>query len=136
MDFVLGIDLGGTNVAAGLVDKEGKLLGEASIPTPQGAGAVADAIVQAAQKVAEKMADVARRKQVLCVTHLPQIAAMADTHFVIEKQVADNRSITRIRELEERESVEELARMLGGDAITENALKNAEEMKELAGKTK
>ena len=50
--------------------------------------------------------------------------------------MADNRSITRIRELEERESVEELARMLGGDAITENALKNAEEMKELAGKTK
>ncbi|MCI9402650.1 MAG: ROK family protein [Oscillospiraceae bacterium] len=49
----IGIDLGGTNVAAGLVDKEGKLLGEASIPTPQGAGAVADAIVQAAQKVAE-----------------------------------------------------------------------------------
>ena len=72
----------------------------------------------------------------ICITHLPQIAAMADTHYVIEKQVVENRSITRIRELGARESVEELARMLGGDAVTESALKNAEEMKELAGKTK
>ena len=89
-----------------------------------------------AWKVSEKMGILGRGHQLICITHLPQIAAMADTHFVIEKQVADNRSITRIREPEERESVEELARMLGGDAITENALKNAEEMKELAGKTK
>lgn len=89
-----------------------------------------------AWKVSEKMGILGRGHQLICITHLPQIAAMADTHFVIEKQVEDNRSITRIRELGQEESVEELARMLGGDAITESALKNAGEMKELAGKTK
>lgn len=89
-----------------------------------------------AWKVSEKMGILGKGHQLICITHLPQIAAMADTHFVIEKQVEDNRSITRIRELDKRESVEELARMLGGDVITESALKNAEEMKELAAKTK
>lgn len=89
-----------------------------------------------AWKVSEKMGVLGKGHQLICITHLPQIAAMADTHFVIEKQVEDNRSITRIRELAKEESVEELARMLGGDAITESALKNAEEMKELAAKTK
>ena len=89
-----------------------------------------------AWKVSEKMGILGKGHQLICITHLPQIAAMADTHFVIEKQVEDNRSITRIRELDQRESVEELARMLGGDVITESALKNAEEMKELAAKTK
>ena len=89
-----------------------------------------------AWKVSEKMGILGKGHQLICITHLPQIAAMADTHFVIEKQVEDNRSITRIRELGEKESVEELARMLGGDVITESALKNAGEMKELAGKTK
>lgn len=89
-----------------------------------------------AWKVSEKMGILGKGHQLICITHLPQIAAMADTHFVIEKQVEDNRSITRIRELGQEESVEELARMLGGDAITESALKNASEMKELAGKTK
>ncbi len=86
-----------------------------------------------AWKVSEKMGILAKGHQLICITHLPQIAAMADTHFVIEKQVEDNRSITRIRELGQEESVEELARMLGGDVITESAIKNA---KELAGKTK
>lgn len=89
-----------------------------------------------AWKVSEKMGILGKGHQLICITHLPQIAAMADTHFVIEKQVEDNRSITRIRELGQEESVEELARMLGGDVITESALKNAAEMKELAGKTK
>lgn len=89
-----------------------------------------------AWKVSEKMGILGKGHQLICITHLPQIAAMADTHFVIEKQVEDNRSITRIRGLEEKESVEELARMLGGDVITESALKNAGEMKELAGKSK
>lgn len=89
-----------------------------------------------AWKVSEKMGILGKGHQLICITHLPQIAAMADTHFVIEKQVEDNRSITRIRELKQEKSVEELARMLGGDVITENALKNAEEMKELAAKTK
>ncbi len=89
-----------------------------------------------AWKVSEKMGILGKGHQLICITHLPQIAAMADTHYVIEKQVVENRSITRIRELGAKESVEELARMLGGDAVTESALKNAEEMKELAGKTK
>lgn len=89
-----------------------------------------------AWKVSEKMGILGKGHQLICITHLPQIAAMADTHFVIEKQVENNRSITRIRELKQEKSVEELARMLGGDVITENALKNAEEMKELAAKTK
>ena len=89
-----------------------------------------------AWKVSEKTGILAKGHQLICITHLPQIAAMADTHFVIEKQVEDNRSITRIRELGQEESVEELARMLGGDVITESAIKNAQEMKELAGKTK
>ncbi len=89
-----------------------------------------------AWKVSEKMGILGKGHQLICITHLPQIAAMADTHFVIEKHVVENRSITQIRELGTKESVEELARMLGGDVITENALKNAGEMKELAGKTK
>ena len=72
----------------------------------------------------------------ICITHLPQIAAMADTHFQIEKTVSKERTITRIRELEEEESVEELARMLGGASITENVLNNAREMKDLARKSK
>lgn len=89
-----------------------------------------------AWKVSEKMGILGKGHQLICITHLPQIAAMADTHYVIEKQVTKNRSVTQIRKLGKKESVEELARMLGGDVITENALKNAEEMKELAGKTK
>lgn len=89
-----------------------------------------------AWKVAEKMGILGKGHQLICITHLPQIAAMADTHYMIQKQVADNRSITTIRALDQKESVEELARMLGGDTITESALKNAEEMKELAEKNK
>lgn len=89
-----------------------------------------------AWKVSEKMGILGKGHQLICITHLPQIAAMADTHYVIEKQIVDQRSITGIRELSEKESVAELARMLGGDSITEKALKNAEEMKELAGKTR
>ncbi len=89
-----------------------------------------------AWKVSEKMGILGKGHQLICITHLPQIAAMADTHYVIEKQVVDNRSITRIRELAQKESVEELARMLGGDEITPSALQNASEMKELAEKNK
>lgn len=89
-----------------------------------------------AWKVSEKMGILGKGHQLICITHLPQIAAMADTHFVIEKQVENNRSITRIRELAQEESVRELARMLGGDEITESALTNAKEMKDLAEKTK
>ncbi len=89
-----------------------------------------------AWKVSEKMGILGKGHQLICITHLPQIAAMADTHFYIEKQVTNDRSVTEIRQLNEKESVEELARMLGGALITENVLKNAEEMKDLARKTK
>ncbi len=89
-----------------------------------------------AWKVSEKMGIIGREHQLICITHLPQIAAMADTHFCIEKKVVENRSITDIRQLAEEESIEELARMLGGASITENVRSNAREMKDLARKTK
>lgn len=85
-----------------------------------------------AQKVSEKMAVIGSCYQVLCITHLPQIAAMADTHFEIEKHQKGSETITEIHPLGERESVRELARLLGGAEITEAVLKNAMEMKELA----
>lgn len=85
-----------------------------------------------AQKVSEKMAVIGSCHQVLCITHLPQIAAMADIHFEIEKHQKGSETITEIHPLGERESVRELARLLGGAEITEAVLKNAMEMKELA----
>ena len=85
-----------------------------------------------AQKVSEKMAVIGSCHQVLCITHLPQIAAMADTHFEIEKHQKGSETITEIHPLGERDSVRELARLLGGAEITEAVLKNAMEMKELA----
>lgn len=85
-----------------------------------------------AQKVSEKMAVIGSCHQVLCITHLPQIAAMADTHFEIEKHQKGSETITEIHPLGERESIRELARLLGGAEITEAVLKNAMEMKELA----
>ncbi len=87
---------------------------------------------RAAQMVSEKMAQIGRRHQVLCITHLPQIAAMADQHFEIRKDVVDQDTVTRIHALDEESSVRELARMLGGAKITDSVLANAEEMKELA----
>lgn len=89
-----------------------------------------------AQKVAEKMALIGRRHQVLAITHLPQITAMADTHFVIEKQVRNDRTTTGIRRLGEEECVQEIARLLGGVKVTENTLSSAREMKSLANQTK
>lgn len=89
-----------------------------------------------AQKVSERMAVIAKKHQVLCITHLPQIAAMADTHYIIEKTDKDMRTTTTIYELSELESAEELARMLGGVVITDAVLQNAREMKELANNTK
>lgn len=89
-----------------------------------------------AQKVSEKMMLIGRSRQVICITHLAQIAAMADTHFRIEKQVADGGTRTEIRRLTEAESVEELARILGGAEITDAVFQNASEMKELAGNKK
>ena len=89
-----------------------------------------------AQKVSEKMDLIGRNHQVICITHLPQIAAMADTHFLIEKTVESGRTTSKIHRLPQEESVAELARMLGGVSITETVLENAKEMNELAAKTK
>ena len=85
-----------------------------------------------AQKVSEKMALIGRCHQVLCITHLPQIAAMADTHFEIEKHQKDNETITEIHPLEGDDSVRELARLLGGAELKQAVFDNAKEMKELA----
>ena len=87
---------------------------------------------RAAQKVAEKMADVAGRKQVLCVTHLPQIAAMADTHFSVEKGEKKGRTFTNVARLDRQGRVEELARLIGGAAVTDVLRRSAEELLEQA----
>ena len=87
---------------------------------------------RAAQKVAEKMADVARHKQVLCVTHLPQIAAMADSHFAVSKGVRKARTFTAVTRLEENGRREELARLTGGEHITLSMLAGAGELLEAA----
>lgn len=89
-----------------------------------------------AQKVSEKMAVIGRSRQVICITHLAQIAAMADHHYVIEKTVRDSDTVTGIRLMDETESIDELARLLGGAKITDAVIKNAKEMKELAKQVK
>ncbi len=88
-----------------------------------------------AQKVSEKMAVIGKGHQVICITHLAQIAAMADHHFLIEKATRGGVTRTEIRKLGAQESVTELARILGGAKITDTVLKNAVEMKELAKQT-
>ena len=85
-----------------------------------------------AQMVSEKMNVLGRSHQLLCITHLPQIAAMADSHYLIEKSVQNRTTVSTIRRLKEKESVDELARMLGGVEITDTVRKSAGEMKELA----
>ena len=85
-----------------------------------------------AQKVSEKMAVIGRSHQVLCITHLPQIASQADVHFAIEKKADADSTRTLIHVLDEDASVKELARLLGGVSITEAVLENAREMKRLA----
>lgn len=85
-----------------------------------------------AQKVSEKMAVIGKTHQVICITHLAQIAAQADAHYLIEKTVEEGKTHTDIRQLSDEESVEELARILGGAKITDAVLENAREMKELA----
>ncbi len=85
-----------------------------------------------AQKVSEKMAVIGRSHQVICITHLAQIAAMADYHFVIEKKVDQKDTTTGIRRLDEKDTISELARLLGGVKITDAVLENAKEMKQLA----
>lgn len=89
-----------------------------------------------AQAVSEKMSVIGRNHQIICITHLPQIAAMADAHYLIEKVVENNSTRSRIVRLSETDSISELARMLGGVKITDTVLESAREMKELANSKK
>lgn len=86
--------------------------------------------------VSEKMNVLAKKHQIISITHLPQIAAMADAHYLIQKSVQNQSTVSTIRRLDEKESVEELARMLGGVEITETVRENAREMKALAAEKK
>ena len=83
---------------------------------------------RAAQKVAEKMARISRRKQVLCVTHLPQLAAMADTHFSVEKGEQNGRTYTAVQRLDREQRRQELARLTGGSHVSQTMLDGAEEL--------
>lgn len=85
-----------------------------------------------AQKVAEKMAIISKNHQILCITHLPQIAAMADSHYLIEKIEQNNKTITKIYDLDEQHSILELARLIGGATITNTTITAATEMKNFA----
>lgn len=89
-----------------------------------------------AQAVAEKMSLISRKHQLLCVTHLPQIAAMADNHFKIEKIVKDGKTSTIVKKMEEEERIEELSRMLSGAVVTELTKEHSKEMIKLAKITK
>lgn len=82
-----------------------------------------------AWKVAEKLGTLGNAHQVICITHLAQIAAMADTHFVIEKDTDGQNTVTEIRQLREEEALGELARLLGSDGLSQAALSNAKEMR-------
>ena len=87
---------------------------------------------RAAQKVAEKLAQVSRRKQVLCVTHLPQLAAMADTHYSVEKGERKGRTFTQVVLLSRERRKEELARITGGSKVTDALLESAGELLDAA----
>lgn len=91
---------------------------------------------RAAQAVAEKMALISKKHQVISITHLPQIAAMADSHYLIEKSADEGKTVTKIVRLSEAESITEIARLLGGASITDAVMSNALEMKQMAEKTK
>lgn len=88
-----------------------------------------------AQKVSERLAVIAKKHQVICITHLAQIAAMADAHYKIEKNVNGQKTTTNICQLNENDSILELARITGGAIITDQVIKSAEEMKKLAKRT-
>ncbi len=89
-----------------------------------------------AQKVSERLSLISRKHQVICITHLPQIAAMADSHYIIEKMVKNTTTVTNIKQLELEDSIRELARILGGAIITDKVIDSAREMKLLAAKSK
>ena len=87
----------------------------------------------AAQQIARKLSAIARKKQTLCVTHLPQIAAMGDHHLRISKSVREGRSYTDVRPMDRAQRVDEIARLLSGEQISDAARRNAEELLEMAG---
>ncbi|MGO5029229.1 DNA repair protein RecN [Candidatus Agathobaculum pullicola] len=87
----------------------------------------------AAQQIARKLSAIAKKKQTLCVTHLPQIAAMGDHHLRISKSVRDGRSYTAVRPMDRAQRVDEIARLLSGEQISDAARRNAEELLEMAG---
>ena len=89
----------------------------------------------AAQKVGLKLREVSRTRQVICVTHLAQIASLADAHFRIKKHVEHDRTYTNVTALDHEGRKRELARIMGGTEITELLLQNAEEMLQMAKKT-
>ena len=89
-----------------------------------------------AWKVSEKLAVLGRDHQVICITHLPQIAAMADSHFLIRKSAIENQTTTELVTLEREDMIKELARMLGGEELTEAVMNNAAELKKMADETK
>ena len=91
---------------------------------------------QTAMKVAEKMAKISRNHQVICISHLSQIAAMADSHYLIKKTADESSTTTSIKKLTRQESIEELVRINGGSGITEAGLIHATEMKDMADRTK
>ena len=90
----------------------------------------------AAQKVAEKMNVIAAAHQVISITHLPQIAAMADSHYCIKKMAENGKTVTKIERLSAEESVNEIARLLGGASITDAVISNAREMKSMSSNIK
>lgn len=89
-----------------------------------------------AQMVAEKIHGIGKNHQVICITHLPQIAAMANHHYLIEKKVNNGKTITNISHLDAEREIMELARLIGGVKITDTVIQSAKEMKELAVKAK
>lgn len=91
---------------------------------------------QTAMKVAEKMAKISRNHQVICISHLSQIAAMADSHYLIKKTADESSTTTSIKKLTRQQSIEELVRINGGSGITEAGLIHATEMKDMADRTK
>lgn len=91
---------------------------------------------RAAQAIAEKMSQLSRHCQVFSITHLPQVASMADVHYSIHKEVAHERTYTKITDLNEQDRIEELARMLGGASVTETTLQHSHEMLVLANEKK
>ena len=87
-----------------------------------------------AQAIAEKIHEIGKNSQVLCITHLPQVAAISDTHYYIQKEIKNNRTETSVRELSENQRINEIARMLSGAEVTPLTLEHAKELLDLAKK--